>query len=141
MADDTNARSTLPHGGHSHGTQQAGQQAADTAHRIAEATRDAGQQMGDQFKQAGDQMRQSAERLATTGSELGLRLLDQAEANTREAFAAMRAAAQAKDVSEVVRIQADYLREQTSRAMNQAREIGELITSYGRDAMNQVGNR
>ncbi len=86
----------------------------------------------------GDQMRASAERMTATGTELGMRLLDQAEENTRQAFAAMRAAAQARDVSEVMRIQSDFLREQSSRAMAQATEIGELITSYGRDAIGQM---
>ncbi|MBA3880692.1 MAG: phasin [Sphingobium sp.] len=97
--------------------------------------------MSDQFKVVGDTMRKSGERIAETGTELGMRLLDQAEANTREAFAAMRAAAHARDVSEVMRIQSDYLREQSNRAMEQAREIGELITRYGRDTIGQMTNR
>ena len=54
---------------------------------------------------------------------------------TQEAFAAMRAAAQAKDLSEVMKIQGDYLREQGRRSMDQAREIGELIMRFGRDAV------
>ncbi|MGJ3626035.1 phasin family protein [Sphingomonas sp. MMS24-JH45] len=62
-------------------------------------------------------------------------MIDQAESNTHEAFAAMRAAAQAKDLSEVMKIQGDYLREQSKRSMDQAREIGELIMQFGRDAV------
>ncbi|MGL1793243.1 phasin family protein, partial [Vibrio parahaemolyticus] len=60
---------------------------------------------------------------------------DHAEANTREAFAAMRAATQAKDLTEVMKIQGDFLREQGARSMTQAREIGDLIVQLGRDAV------
>jgi hypothetical protein len=47
----------------------------------------------------------------------------------------MRAAASAKDLSEVMKIQGDFLRDQGSRSMSQAREIGELIMQFGRDAV------
>lgn len=111
---------------------------ASTAHTTTDRITE---KMTDQIKAAGDTMRKSGERIAETGTELGMRLLDQAEANTREAFAAMRAAAHAKDVAEVMRIQSDYLRDQSNRAMEQAREIGELITSYGRDTIGQMTNK
>lgn len=62
-------------------------------------------------------------------------MIDHAEANTREAFAAMRQAAQAKSVTDVLKIQGDYIREQGGRSMTQAREIGEVIASFGREAM------
>jgi hypothetical protein len=62
-------------------------------------------------------------------------MIDQAEQNAREAFAAMREAAEAKDISQVMKIQGDYLREQGTRSMSQAREIGELIMQFGRDAV------
>lgn len=94
--------------------------------------------MTEQMKAAGDTMRKSGERIAETGTELGMRLLDQAEANTREAFAAMRAAAHARDVAEVMRIQGDYMRDQSSRAIEQAREIGTLITTYGRETIERM---
>ena len=62
-------------------------------------------------------------------------MIEQAESNAREAFAAMRAAASAKNPAEIARIQGDYLRDQGARSLAQAREIGELIMSFGRDAM------
>lgn len=95
----------------------------------------------DRMKAAADQMKASGEKIAETGTQLGMRLLDQAETNTREAFAAIRAATQAKDVSEVMRVQGEFLREQGARSMTQAREIAEIITSFGRDAMGQMTRR
>ena len=68
------------------------------------------------------------------GNAVRLRLIDQAEATTRDTFAALRAAAQAKDVGEVMKIQSDYLRAQTERNMQNAREMGELILRFGREA-------
>ena len=95
----------------------------------------AAQEITDRMKAAGEKMRASGEKMAESGSALGMKLLDQAEHNTREAFAAMRAAAGAKDAGEVMRIQSDYLRDQGGRAMTQAREIGEMIASFGRAAI------
>ncbi len=86
------------------------------------------------MKRAGEAMKASGEKVAEGSSAVGLKVLDQAEQNAREAFAAMRAAAAAKDVSEVMKIQSDYLREQGSRSMAQAREIGELIMQFGKDS-------
>ena len=67
--------------------------------------------------------------------DFGTRMIDQAEENAREAFNAMRAAAKAKDLSEVMKVQAEYLKEQSARSVKQAREIGELIAQFGRDAI------
>ena len=63
------------------------------------------------------------------------------EQNTREAFAAMRKAARARDLSEVMHVQGDYLREQGSRSMAQAREVGEMIANFGRDTLNRMTGR
>ena len=86
-------------------------------------------------KRAGEAIKASGQKIAENGSQIGAKLIDQAEANTREAFAAMRAAAGATDVSEVMRIQGEYLREAGQRSMTQAREVGELIMQFGRDAV------
>ncbi|PCD03243.1 hypothetical protein COC42_02165 [Sphingomonas spermidinifaciens] len=94
-----------------------------------------------QFEAAGERMKAAGETMADAGSQLGLKMLDQAETNTREAFQAMRAAAQANDLSDVMRIQSDYLREQGSRSVAQVREIGELIAEFGRNAMGQMTGR
>ena len=86
-------------------------------------------------KRAGEAMRQSGQKIAENSSTIGVKIIDQAETNAQEAFNAMRAAAHAKDLSEVMKIQGEYLREQGSRSMNQAREIGDLIMQFGRDAV------
>jgi len=89
----------------------------------------------DGAQRAGEAMRASGQKIADHSSSLGVAMIDQAQANAEQAFAAMRAAAQAKDLGDVIRIQGDYLREQSQRSMNQAREIGELIMKFGRDAV------
>jgi phasin family protein len=86
-------------------------------------------------KKAGEAMRASGAKLAKGGSDVGMKMLEQAEANTREAFTALRAAAAAKDLSEVMKIQGEFLREQGTRSMGHAREIGELIMQFGREAV------
>lgn len=89
----------------------------------------------DPAKRAGEAMKASGDKVVQGNKTIGVKMIDQAEQNAREAFAAMREAAKAKDVSEVMKIQGDYLREQGNRSMAQAREIGELIMQFGRDAV------
>ena len=84
---------------------------------------------------AGEAMRASGAKLAKGGSDVGMKMIEQAEANAREAFAAMRAAAAAKDLSEVMKIQGEFLRAQGTRSMSHAREVGELIMQFGREAV------
>jgi hypothetical protein len=97
--------------------------------------------MAEGLRAAGERMRAAGGQVAEQGSELGLKMLDQAETNTREAFRMMRAAAQANDMTEVMRLQSEYLRDQSNRAVSQAREIGELIASFGRSAIGQMTNK
>lgn len=101
----------------------------------------AAQEMTDRMKAAGEKMRASGEKIAERGTDLGMRLLDQAEQNTREAFNAMRSAAKARDLSEVMHVQGEYLREQGQRSMAQAREIGEMIANFGREAIGRMTGR
>lgn len=101
----------------------------------------AAQEMTDRVKAAGEKMRASGEKFAERGSELGMKLLDQAEQNTREAFNAMRAAAKSRDVSEVMHVQGEYLREQGARSMAQAREVAEMIANFGREAIGRMTGR
>ena len=89
----------------------------------------------DGAKRAGAAMKASGEKVAENNKAIGVKMIDQAESNAHEAFLAMRAAAGAKDLSEVMKIQGDYLREQSQRSMTQAREIGELIMQFGKDAV------
>jgi phasin family protein len=92
----------------------------------------------DPARRAGEAMRAGGQKMAENGSQIGVKMIDQAEQNAQEAFAAMRRAAGAKDLGEVMRIQGDYLRDQGSRSMAQAREIGELIMQFGRDAVGAI---
>ena len=110
---------------------------------MAQAKKTGGEDKGvtDKVREAGEKMRASGERMAERGSELGMKLLDQAEQNTREAFEAMRKAAQARDLSEVMHVQGEYLREQGSRSMAQAREVSEMIANFGRDTLSRMTGR
>ncbi|HEU0044348.1 phasin family protein [Sphingomonas sp.] len=118
-------------------------QAANFAKGATDRMRDAGQKAQSAFQErvmepaqrAGQAMREGGQKIAENNQQIGVKLIDQAEQNTAEAFAAMRKAAEAKDLSDVMRIQGEYLREQSQRSMAQAREIGELIVSFGRDAV------
>ena len=89
----------------------------------------------DPAKKAGEAMKTSGAKMAQGGATVGMKMLDQAEENTRQAFAAMRAAAAAKDLTEVMKVQGDFLRDQGSRSMVQAREIGDLIMQFGKEAV------
>lgn len=109
--------------------------------QAADEAKQSGEAMSDTMRSAADRMQATGSAMAESSSQLGTKMLDQAEANTQEAFKAMRAAAQANDVSEVMRIQAEYLREQGSRSVAQAREIGELIASFGRNAIGSMTRR
>jgi NCAIR mutase (PurE)-related protein len=124
-------------------TKAATDRAAEAAKSATDRMRDAGDQARTGFnervvepaKRAGEAMKASGQKVAEGSSTIGTRMIDQAEQNAREAFAAMREAAQAKDLSDVMRIQGEYLREQSQRSMSQAREIGELIMQFGKDAV------
>ncbi len=136
MTDDsidrmTDQAKTMNHEAASHANA-----AADQAATGAKQARDAfSERVLDPAKRAGEAMKESGQKMAEGGSTIGVKIIDQARSNASEAFEAMRAAAQANDISEVMRIQGDYLREQGQRSMTQAREIGELIMQFGRDAV------
>lgn len=105
---------------------------------MTDKIRDTFDKIAEPAKKAGEAIRDAGGKMAESSSTVGLKMLDQAETNTREAFNAMRAAATAKDLSEVMKIQGDFIRDQSSRSMGQAREIGELIVQFGRDAVGAV---
>ena len=110
--------------------------AADTMRENAEQARDSfSEKVVDPARRAGEAMKESGGKIAEGGATIGKAMIDQAEQNAREAFAAMREAASASDLTQVMKIQGDYLREQSQRSMSQAREIGELIMKFGKDAV------
>ena len=90
---------------------------------------------------AGDAIKDGTAKAAENSAALGMKVIDHAEENTREAFAALRAAAQANGLPELMKVQADFVREQSNRSMAQVREIGELIAQFGREAMSGLSGR
>ena len=131
MADDTN--------GGGNGAADMGAGAADAMRDAANRARDGfAEHVMDPARRAGEAMRESGKKVADGSATIGLKIIEQAEQNSHQAFEAMREAAKAKDLSDVMRIQGEYLREQGQRSMNQAREIGELIMQFGRDAVSPL---
>ena len=109
---------------------------ADDDTNAGQQTRSAFQEhVVDPARRAGETMQASGRKMAENSSTIGVTIIDQAQTNAQQAFTAMRAAAQAKDLSEVMQIQGDYLRDQGKRSMEQAREIGEMIMRFGREAV------
>lgn len=118
------------------GIDTAAKSAADRLRAGAEQARQTFQdKIVEPAQRAGEAIKASGQKVAEGGANIGVRMIDQAEQNAREAFTAMREAAAAKDLSDVMRIQGDYLREQSSRSLAQAKEIGDLIMQFGRDAV------
>jgi hypothetical protein len=103
--------------------------------------RDAGKKMAETLQSAGANMREAASDAAQNSAKINLAVIDQVEANTRAAFAALRAAAGAKTITDVVSVQRDYVKEQGERSVKQAREIGDLIAQFGRSAVSQLTGR
>jgi hypothetical protein len=95
----------------------------------------------DKMKAAGDAVREGATKAAENSAALSMKVIDHAEENTRQAFAALRAAAQANGVTDLMKVQADYVRDQGGRSMAQVREIGEMIASFGREAMSGLSGK
>jgi hypothetical protein len=105
---------------------------------MADNEKGAGGRWSEGLRNAGEQMRNAGARMAENNRAINLRLIEQAEENAREAFQALRQAAEAKSISDVTEIQNRFLRERTQRGMDQMREIGELIARFGREAVAPV---
>lgn len=93
------------------------------------------------LKAAGEALRGAGAKAAENSSAISTAVIDHAEQNTREAFAALRAAAKVTSVADLMKLQGDYVREQSSRSVDQARQIGELITRFGREVMSPLGRK
>ena len=94
-----------------------------------------GERVAESAKRVGKSLQASSQTWVEGNAEIGLKMLDQAEQNVQQAFSAMRAAAKARDITEVMRIQAEFVRQQGERSAAQARQIGEMIVKVGRDSM------
>lgn len=102
---------------------------------------DATDRMTQPLRAAGEAIRGAGAKAAEKSSEISLTVIEHAEQNTREAFAAMRAAAKAGSLADLMKLQGDYVREQSSRSVEQARQIGDLITRFGREVMAPLGQK
>ena len=111
------------------------------ARAAASTAYSAAQTAADTAREAASNAREGIASAASQGSSFGLKMIEHAEQNAREAFNAMRAAARSKDVSEVLKVQGEYLREQGARSLAQAREVGEMIAQFGRDAIAPLTGR
>lgn len=95
----------------------------------------------EKLKAAGDAVKESASKVAENSAALSRKVIDHAEENTRQAFAALRAAASAGGVTELMKVQADYVKDQGTRSMAQAKEVGELIMEFGRGTMSSFSGK
>ncbi len=99
------------------------------------------EKMIEPLKAAGEQIKAAGEKVVETSSTLNAKMIDHAEANLREAFAAMRAAAGSKSITEVMAAQSAYVREQSERGMTQVKEIGEIVANLGRETMKTMSGK
>ncbi len=79
------------------------------------------------MKQASAALKEAKERATEQNEAISVRLIDFAESNLTDTLEALRAAARAKDVTEVLTIQGEFLRNQMSRSLDQFREMTELV--------------
>lgn len=104
----------------------------------APATDSVAEKISKPVKKAAAAVKDSAERAVKRGVVLNSKVIDHAETNTQKVFAAMRAATQAGSMSEIAKIQTKFVRDQTERSVAQAREMGEMIAKFGRDAVDKI---
>lgn len=119
-------------------TKSAAKTASKAKKRVEAAVHDAVEDAGNAVEKAGKKIRETAEHAMHNVSVLNARVIDHAEENAKEAFAAMRKITTSKDVKDIVRIQADFVREQSARSVAQVKEVGEMIASFGRMAVESV---
>ncbi len=79
------------------------------------------------MKQASDAFKEATERATHYNEAVTVRLIDFAESNLADSCEALRSAARARNISELVSINANFLRHQISRSLDQFRELSELV--------------
>ena len=120
---------------------QATAEKPESAKKPKSAARDAGERIAGGLQNAGANLRGAASEAAQNAAKINVAVIDQVEANTRAAFAAMRAAASAGSIGDIAKVQRDYVKDQGERSVAQAREIGDLIAQFGRNAVSQMTRR
>ena len=93
------------------------------------------------LREAGEALKQARQRASEHNETISLRLIDFAERNMADTLEALRAAARAKDVGEVLNIQGNFLREQLTRGVDQFREIAEMVSTAGRETAKPITDR
>lgn len=86
-------------------------------------------------KQAGKSIQDAASKAGDNATILNAKVIDHVEENTRAAFTALRTAASVKSVQELAQLQSEFVKEAAARSQAQIKEVSELITRFGRDAM------
>lgn len=94
------------------------EQSIATARQMYETARNAAEEATDMIEDTYEHARKSF-------TEMNLRLIDQAQANTDRVFAFAKEVAGAKTVSEAVELQTKFVREQFEAFAHQARELQE----------------
>lgn len=104
----------------------------------AKKAKTAAEAIAEPIQKAGKAFRESATKAMANTAAINAKVIDHAEANAKEAFATMRKVASAKSVQDVVKAQGDFVKEQSARSTAHIRELGEMIASFGREAMNTM---
>ena len=101
-------------------------------------TKSTAERVAEPVKKAGKVIREGAAQAMANTAAINAKVIDHAEANAREAFATMRKVANAKSVQDVIKAQGDFVKEQSARSAAHVREVGELIASFGRRALDTM---
>ena len=101
-------------------------------------TKSAAAKLAAPIKEASKVLRSRASDAMANGRTINAKVIDHAETNAKEAFAALRDAATAQSVQDVLKVQTKFIKEQSARATEQIREVGELIAGFGRDAISSL---
>lgn len=93
------------------------------------------EKVAEPIQKAGKAIREGAGKAMENTKAINAKVIDHAEANAREAFATLRKVAGAKSVQEVIKAQSEFVKEQSARSTAHVREVGEMIASFGREAL------
>jgi phasin family protein len=116
----------------------AAKSATKAKNRVEAAVHDAVEDAGNAVEKAGKKIRETVEHAMHNAAALNARVIDHAEENAKEAFAALRKIATSKDVKDIVQVQADFVKQQSARSVAQVKEVGEMIASFGRTAVDAI---
>ena len=101
----------------------------------------AAEKVAEPVQKAGKMIRESAAQAMANTAAINAKVIDHAEANAREAFATLRKVASAKSVQDVIKAQGDFVKEQSARSAAHVREGGEVIASFGRQALDTMSKK